>query len=331
MSRYRRPDLSPVLENHSIDEAVADLLELDDQLGILPTTSGTDLRTALDTLAGHAHKLGLTQLDQVVVEAGTLIAAASGISQSRHGKHLNSAEAGHLHLHRNLLLAVTLAGIISYRGDAAPVAARFPKLQPRSGASLRAHTDDETLLLRVWSLHMSQGDANNRRAAAVYAQCDTGLVAGETSQVKVSDIVLAPGEGLIDAPGHDGGVTARVLALDEYASTVIRRYVDGTNLAPGARLTYRPRTNADYGAAAASAIQIVDRIRASVGLKHDDTTSASIWMWRATVTAAQDGIDAAVVISGRSNHDNLLSLLRNATNPTRKVKSSAKKRTLTLA
>ncbi len=143
--------------------------------------------------------------------------------------------------------------------------------------------------------------------------------------------MLAPGEGLIDAPGHDGGVAARVLALDEYASTVIRRYVDGTNLAPGARLTYRPRRNTEYGAAAASAIQIVDRIRDAVGLKHDDTTSASIWMWRATATAAQDGIDAAVMVSGRSNHDNLLGLLRNATNPTRKVKSSPKKRTLTLA
>ena len=143
MSRYPRPDLSPVLAHHSIDEALADLLELDQTLGIIAGPERANLLEALEALVANAHDLGLTRLNQVVENSGILIAAASGISRSRHGQALASVDAERLHTHRNLLLALTLAGILSYRGDATKVAAHFTTLKPRTSASLRAHTDGE--------------------------------------------------------------------------------------------------------------------------------------------------------------------------------------------
>jgi hypothetical protein len=317
MSRYPRRDLSPVLKMHSVEEARADLLELDQQLDLIPATSRESLLTAIDQIVEFCleHSDPLTNLAAIVDNQTTVIAATSGIRAQRHHQFLSADDAHQLHLYRNLLLVLVLAAVSSYNGDAAPIAARFKQLPQRTAADLRPYADDETLLLRVWALHLSRGDKNNRRAAAVYGECDAGLIAGETTSVNTDDLALSPDGSLIAAPGHDSGVKSRVIELDKFAVTVLDRYLAGADLADGDLLTYRPRKADSYAAAAVSAIGVIDRIRKAVGLKQHDTTNASVWMWRATMTRDLHGVKAAVTISGRSSIENLNEILRNAKNP----------------
>ena len=196
---------------------------------------------------------------------------------------------------------------------------------------LRPHTDDETLLLRMWALHLSEGTKNNRRAAAVYAQCDAGLVTGETTKVFDTDVLLTPGEAMIEAPGLDVGVRHRLLPLDDYCATVLRRYVEQAALPNGSLLTYRPRSNdLQYVRASISAIGIIDRIRAAVGLTHLDTTNASVWMWRAASTQLTMGIHTAAEVSGRSP-ENLRALLRDRPHKRDKRRINKKPKTLSIA
>lgn len=333
MSRYPRPDLSKVLEHHSIDEARADLVEVDKEFDVVPRHARTAIHRTVDTLIEHAHELGLLRLDQVVNNAGILIAAASGVRRQDHGRPLPPDQADALHLYRNTLLALVLAGVISYSGDAAQITAAFPKPKQRTRAMLRPHTDDETLLMRMWALHLSQGDKNNRRAAAVYAQCDAGLVPGETTKVRTSDIDLTPGDAMIVAPGLEVGVADRLLPLEEYAASLLRRYVHGAAPTGGSRLTYRPRSgDYDYERALSSAIGVIDRIRDAVGLTQHDTTNASVWMWRAASTELVHGISAAVAVSGRSSADNLRALLRDRPRPAgKRPTNNNKPRTLGLS
>jgi hypothetical protein len=221
MSRYPRPDLSKVLDQHTIDEPRRDLLEADTRLGLVPAHARTQIYATVDALIEHARRFGWTNLHQVVLNLGPIIDATSGVRRADHGRFLPPDQADSLHLHRNVLLTLVLAGVISYNGDASQIAAVFPQLKQRTRARLRPHTEDETLLLRVWTLHLSQGDKNNRRAAAVYAQSDAGLVAGETTKVRTSDVVLTPGEAMIEAPGLDVGVAGRILPLEDYATAVL--------------------------------------------------------------------------------------------------------------
>lgn len=316
MSRYARPNLSLVLAQHSIDEAREDLAKADAETGLVPFGAHDVIYPIIDQMIEHARAFGWTKLDEVVRHAGPTIDATSGVRVADHGRFLGPREAEALHLHRNLLLTLVLAGVLSYGGDATEIAKAFPKLKPRTHAQLRPYLDDETLLLRLWALHLSEGDKNNRRAAAVYAQCDTGLITGETTKISPSAVDLTPGGALIHSPGLDVGVASRVLPLDKYTTTLLQRYIDGAGALPGPLFTYRPREgDYSYSRAASSAICIIDRIRAAVGLDHRDTSNASVWMWRAATVELHHGIDEAVRLSGRSSADQLRALLRDRPKP----------------
>lgn len=330
MSRYPRRNLSKVLDQHTIDEARDDLVQIDGELALVPEHARETFYNTVEALVEHAQRFGWTTMHEVLENVGPILDGTSGVRREDHSRFLTFERAESLHLHRNVLLTLLLAGVMSYNGDASQIAAAFPKLKQRTRARLRPHTDDETLLLRMWTLHLSKGDKNNRRAAAVYAQSDTGLVTGETTMVYDTDIDLTPGGAMIEAPGLGDRVDSRILPLDTYATTILVRYIDGADLPAGSRLTYRPRKGGyDYERALPSAIGIIDRVRDAVALTHNDTTNASVWMWRAATTELLHGINAAVELTGRSSADNLRALLRDR--PTRPGRRPVSKRRKTLA
>lgn len=310
----------PILSGHDLADAAAQLLELDAAIEIIPAASRNTLVATIDHLLKRADGLNLLTLRQVLDNSKGLIAAASGVRRAALLQYLTAEDAASAHLHRNVLLAIVLVGSRSTfnKRDAERLAAEFPVLKQRSTGYTRPYTDDETLLLRAWAIVLSEtGGAHGRRAAAVYAQCDAGLCAGETTRVRAEDLDLTQDDNsLLHAPGLNTGVAARVIELNTFNATVMNTFISQVILMPKDKLTYWARSSTyDYPSACVAAIGIIDRQRKAVGLKHGDTTNASVTMWRAQYTEDNEGVDAAVAVSGRTNATNHFGLMRTRLNP----------------
>jgi hypothetical protein len=308
-----------ILRGHDFCDTIEMLLELDQQLGIIPAPSRDSTVAAADRLRHKAADIGYVTTRQVIDNANALIAAVTGVKKAEVTQFHKPEQAQTLHLYRNILLASVLAGsrnTLENKADAEQLAKEVPSLRRRTASLTRPNSDDETLLLRTWALTLSEvGGPNGRRAACVYAQCDAGLYPGETTMVSRQNLDLTPGNGLIEAPGLDTGVTSRILTLDEFNIRVIATFMEQTNDAPAARLTYRPRTDIfKYQKAMVSAVGILDRQRAAVGLAHGDTTASSITMWRAVHTQLSAGVTAAVMVCGRRDEDSYLRFTRTRRN-----------------
>lgn len=303
----------PILLGHTFADAVEEFDRLNGTVGLTPECSRDELGKIITDLHNHADDLTLIKLGEVIKSSSLLIAAASGVRRQDLSKFLLRDEAARGHSYRNVLLAVVLIGArhTLSKADAEALATSFPRLRQRSSRYTRPHTDDETLLMRAWAVLLSEiGGAHGRRAAAVYAQCDAGLCAGETTGVLRRDLVIdLDDESLLDAPGHKMGVKARIVELDRFNATLLETHIAALHLAGKERLTYWPRNDLyDYQAACASAIGVVDRQRKAVGLNHDDTTNASVTMWRADYTERHWGLEASTNVSGRTaeNHSELM-------------------------
>ncbi len=311
-----------ILRNHDFHDAIEMLLELDQQLGIIPAQSRDDTVNAADRLRRQAGDVGYVTTRQVIDNATSLIAAVTGMKKARVTQFNTPEHAATLHLYRNVLLAGVLAGsrnTLKDKSDAEQLAKELPQLRQRTAGLTRPNSDDETLLLRVWALTLSQvGGPNGRRAASVYAQCDAGLYPGETTKVLRQHLDLTPGNGLIEAPGLDAGVAGRILELDEFNIRLIAAYMEQSEDDPEARLTYRPRVDVfEYQKAMVSAVGVLNRQRDAVGLAHRDTTASSITMWRAVHTQLSAGFPAAVKVCGRVDEDSYLRFTRTRRNPQR--------------
>ncbi|MEV7431839.1 hypothetical protein AB0N29_19665 [Nocardioides sp. NPDC092400] len=303
MARYARRDLTPDLDDFSFEAAVARLHALDKRHAIIPTDAKAKIDTVIDALRDAARDLGLVRLTDIVEHRVKIIAATSGLPSKHHHEYLPEAKAEPLHLHRNVLLAITLASLCGRDGDIRKVTDLFPSYKRRTRQTKRPHTDDEMLMLRLFALHQSTGDKNNRRASAVFAMCDAGVAPVETTQVYIEDLVLPEGgnntEALVEAPGIHG-LTGRVLALDKFATTLMCRYVDAADRAGnGVRLTYRPRDAYAKETAQSSVDGIMKRMREAVGLStRQETSASSVWKWRAAHTHRTLGTRAALEVSG---------------------------------
>ncbi|AWB91150.1 hypothetical protein [Aeromicrobium chenweiae] len=311
-----------ILRGHDFDDAVEMMLELDQELSLIPARSRADIVAAADHLRDRAGAIGYVTTRKVIDNAAALIAAAAAVDKSRVSQFNTPDQAAKIHLYRNLLLAAVLAAsrsTLANKSEAEQLASEIPSLRQRTAGLTRSYTDDETLLLRMWALTLSQvGGADGRRAACVYAQCDAGLYPSETPKILRQSLDLTPGNGLIEAPGMDHGVTSRILELDEFNIRVIAEYMDLTDDAPHERLTYRPRTEEFNSKRASSSVSgILDRQRAAVGLAHGDTTVSSITMWRAVHTQLTSGMSAAVEVCGRPDADSYLRFTRTRRNPQR--------------
>lgn len=96
------------------------------------------------------------------------------------------------------------------------------------------------------------------------------------------------------------GVKARIVELDRFNATLLEAHICALHLAGKERLTYWPLNDRyDHQAACASAIGVVDQQRKAVGPNHDDTTNASVTMWRADYTERHRGVEASTKNSGR--------------------------------
>lgn len=311
-----------ILRGHDFQDAIEMMLELDQELSLIPARTRAATVAAASHLRDRAGDIGYVTTRKVIDNAAALIAAAAGVEKPRVSQFNTPDQAAKIHLYRNLLLAAVLAAsrnTLANKSEAEQLASEIPSLRQRTAGLTRSYTDDETLLLRMWALTLSHvGGADGRRAACVYAQCDAGLYPSETPKVLRQNLDLTSGNGLIDAPGMDNGVAGRVLALDEFNIRVIADYMDLTDDAPHERLTYRPRTDSfNSSRASSSAAGILDRQRAAVGLAHEDTTVSSITMWRAVHTQLTSGISAAVEVCGRPDADSYLRFTRTRRNPQR--------------
>lgn len=195
----------------------------------------------------------------------------------------------------------------------------LPVLKARTAGYKRPYVDDEIVLSRVWAYLLSEiGGKHGRRSAPVYAQCDAGMVPGETTMMRPEDVIMDGAESYLWAPGLRVGVRERVLPLDRFQRHLIERYVpDLDDLDSDAHFTYNARvSNFKYNSAMVSAVGIVNRQRAAVGLHHEDSTASSITTWRAAYTREHcGGPQAALAVSGRTSEENLGAMLRNMVNP----------------
>jgi len=331
MARYARRDLTPDLARLTLDQAIEQLRALDEKFQLIPEAAHDTVHAAIEAIATASRDLGLTKLDEIVKHHTKVIAAASGIPQAHHAKFHPAAAAEVLHLHRNALLTLALASVCGHDGDVSPLAEAFPTYHRRTAQNGRPHTDDEIVLLRVFALHQSTGDKNHRRASAVFAMCDTGLLPLDTTQVKTDDLLLVSNdEGMLSRPRVKEGRN-RDLTTTRFANTLLRRYLQG--VAPGdigTWLTYRPRKAYDAEVALSSVDGILKRMRTTLGLKHPDTTATSIWKWRADYTLRTLGTDAALEVSGLGSKDALLDHLRLDTTPRATTTETRKPNTFTL-
>lgn len=323
------PNAKAILKAYDFDDSVEQLLELDAELGIVPAQAlEVVLQTArqLQTMANEMLRPRSSTTParvtnrEIVDNATALIGAVSSIRKTNVHQFLSRDEADNVHRARNVLLAVILLGSRGTldKPTAESVCTEFAPLRPRSAGFTRPYEDDEILLLRVWALLLSEvGGKHGRRSAAVYAQCDAGMVPGETTSMRATDVVLEPGNSLLWAPGLRVGVRERVLRLDSFQQHLLSRFAaDLGDRDPKASFTYNARGAWKYDAAAASATGVLDRQRMAVGLRHQDTTSSSIPMWRAQYSERHEGgVAAALQVSGRSSAANHRGLMRHRINP----------------
>ena len=159
----------------------------------------------------HAAKIGLETMKHLITDTSRLIAGASGVPRADLTRFLASAEAEVAHRYRNLALCLALACTSEKHGDATEIAKRFPALKARTPGRhrARAYGDDEIALLGLWAWHMAHGDANGRRAAAVYALTITGLTPSETTRVRRHDVLLEAGALTIAAPASSNWTPTR--------------------------------------------------------------------------------------------------------------------------
>ncbi|MCR4512663.1 hypothetical protein [Aeromicrobium sp. 50.2.37] len=317
------------LNAYDFKSSVTDLLDLDQKLGIIPEHSRKTVHDTLDQLKRRAVEIGWITNRQIVDNASALIGAVAHLPRTQVNQYLAREDADVAHRARNLLLASVLVGS---RGDftkaiAESVCAEVPALKPRSAGLSRPNVDDEIVLHRVWALILSEvGGKHGRRAAAVYSQCDAGMVPGETTMMRRSDAVLGE-EPMLWAPGLEVGVAERVLRLDDFQAHLLREFVTDLPVDdPSAPLTYRPRKSVTYAAQAASASGILDRQREVLGLKQPDTTASSVSTWRSTYTETYFGVTEALQVSGRSSVANHYGITRQRLNPVRQRERNEKRK-----
>ena len=205
-----------------------------------------------------------------------------------------------LHLYRNTAITVILAAAALFGADTRPVLARIPELKQRTQSRDRPLTDDEITLLRVLAA-IRIADLSTSQAATVFALCDAGLTPTETTQVIGADIDDSPECPLVQAAGHQQGLSARLLPLEGFHTAILaERMSQDPARRPRDTLSYCPRTNKPGSAAAAASVSgIMSRFMDAVQINGVDVSPASPRAWRIRHTWFTEGPEAAMQISGR--------------------------------
>lgn len=274
------PPLSPVLKHTTLTDCADLLIGLDQAHGLIPKAGAEQIQAAATLLLDKADSLGLSSLWEAIKHANMIIGAVCNLTADKlfTFQHTDTAEV--VHLHRNVLLSLVLAGLTDSNTDVATALIRFPPLKARTTDRARAYTDDEILLLRLRALHLTNGNKTDRRRAAIYALCDAGIIAGETTKIQVNDIDLSPEASMVFAPGlqKGAGVGERLLELEPIHATLIGPRLRECAVRGNVRLTYAPRTADEmtsvkaYMSASASVTLVIHRFADEVDLYPDDIT-----------------------------------------------------------
>jgi len=111
MKKYSKADLNA----YDFEDSVAQLIELDETIGLIPEHARKSVHHELRALQTAVEDRGLTNNRQVVTRASTLIGSrVGGLSESKVTKFMSFKDAHRAHRARNLLLASVLVGS---RGD----------------------------------------------------------------------------------------------------------------------------------------------------------------------------------------------------------------------
>ena len=145
-------------------------------------------------------------------------------------------------------------------------------------------------------------DTNHLTRVTAYALTEAGMTAGETTSVSLDDIACIDGVLYVSALGNNN-LFSRVIELDHFEAGAVLALHQLRTLDPEWHatqpLTYQQNTTGDpKKSSAVCAYNRLNRIMVAAGLRHSDTTAASICTWRYQLTFDTQGLNAAVQQSG---------------------------------
>lgn len=294
--------LSILLKHYSLTEVADDFAAFDARYGVLPAAFRDSFEAAFGELLAAATERGLGTAHQLLREHGALLRDMVQVDRLT-GRHA-LADRTRLHTLRNVLLTVVLGAAHHAEIDTAGIAASVTTLTRRTDKTDRALLDDEIALMRTRAA-LAMGNAKAAQAATLYALCDAGCTTGEATAVTPADLDGTDAPSLVQT-GGEGRVEARFLPLDGFHAKTLRTRVALGNVALDRPVAYNPRKHAPGSKdAGVSAHIIVTRYLKELGLKHSDTTAASVRRWRVATAWRESGLAMAMEIAGLSERDTI--------------------------
>ncbi len=233
-----------------------------------------------------------------------------------------------LHRQRNLFAALLATPELAAGGNLDAALATMPVLAiRRTMHTFRPFTADEMLLCRLVATAAARRP-RSLQGAATFALADGGATPGETTGVRVCDLTRTPAPSGFALPGSVRTIplpydpayateqlpqrqlrAARTGRLDNWGSRIVTRQLTALARAAGGELD--PTTRISYGGghqpggkeATMSAQRVIDGVLVKAGLYHlADITAKSVSIYAAFVAAARDDRQAALALTGETEH-----------------------------
>lgn len=255
------------------------------------------------------------------------------LREARHPLTVKDGQPGtedmhRLHRQRNLLAALLATPELAAGGNLDAALATMPVLATRRTMhTFRPFTADEMLLCRLVATAAARRP-RSLQGATTFALADGGATPGETTGVRVCDLdrwqaprdFALPGSArTIPLPYDPTYATdklpqrqlraARAGQLDDWGSRIVTRQL--TALAQAAGGEPDPATRISYGGghqpggqqATMSAQRVIDGVLVKAGLYHlADITAKSVSLYAASVAAARGDRQAALALTGETEH-----------------------------
>lgn len=274
-----------LLEDIDIARHTADLARLEQALAPHPRASVADL-TSL---------------------AGPAIAALVGVRQL----HTFAAPpiTGECNRLRNTLLAAISAYALQLGAPMGPVVTAAPAVMPRSTGDRRAE-DDEIVLLRLMTVHLTAVDGSFDQRALTYVLVEAGARTGETTAVAVDCLDDPRSPSCVTLPGGHN-LNARTVPLPAWAAGAVEsalgRLLAGYHdVPPQTRLTYKGAKGPGSNAASASACTMLNNHIAAAGIAPATLKPLGIARWRVNHLREHVGEREARHVYGGKNADRAL-------------------------
>ncbi|MDO8107206.1 hypothetical protein Q6348_08360 [Isoptericola sp. b441] len=229
-----------------------------------------------------------------------VVALASGVPAD--GAFHKLADVDRAHRCRNVFAAIV--ALAADLGDVDPrdlLARLAPARGARPGGRGRALTDDEVLVLRVYTSHLMR-TATRVEPAITYLLTEAGANPSEATTVTPKRLTPEMSPNKAKLPGVNGIVPKRKVDIPlwgrvplRFALTLHMTRHAGAKTTP---IAYRGTKQAGGHAASASASGNLNRLYREVGIDHRSVTPMSVVRWRVATTKRVHGLKAAAKIRG---------------------------------